>query len=64
VPFAAVHVLPDAAQRARCVAAMRVFGAPYSLMLRELDSVGMYDTAAEAKGKVFVSTFVQSRTGC
>ena len=56
VPFAAVHVLPDAAQQARCVAAMRVFGAPYSLMLRELDSVGMYDTAAEAMGKVFVST--------
>jgi len=56
VPFAAAHVLPDAAQQARCVAAMRAFGAPYSLMLRELDSVGMYDTAAETMGKVFVST--------
>jgi N-alpha-acetyl-L-2,4-diaminobutyrate deacetylase len=56
VPFAAAHVLVDAAQQARCVAAMRAFGAPYSLMLRELDSVGMYDTAAETLGKVFVST--------
>jgi len=56
VPFAAVHAVPDARQQARCAAAMRAFGAPYSLVLRELDSVGMYDTAAEAMGKVFVST--------
>ena len=56
VPFAAVHVLPDASQQARCWAAMRAFGAPYSLTLRELDSVGMYDTAAESMSKVFVST--------
>ena len=56
VPFAAAHVLPDKAQQARCVAAMEAFGAPYSLMLLELDSVGMYDTAAEEMGKVFVST--------
>jgi N2-acetyl-L-2,4-diaminobutanoate deacetylase len=35
VPFAAVHVLPDAGQQARCEAAMRAFGVPYSLMLRE-----------------------------
>src|SRR5262249_50753249 len=56
LPFAAVHALPDASQQARCVAAVRAFGAPYSLMLRELDSVGMYDTAAESMGKVFVST--------
>lgn len=56
VPFAAAHVLPDKAQQARCVAAMEAFAAPYSVMLRELDSVGMYDTAAEELGKVFVST--------
>lgn len=56
VPFAAAHVLPDKAQEARCVAAMQAFGAPYSLMLVELDAVGMYDTAAEDLGKVFVST--------
>ena len=56
LPFAAAHVLPDAAQQARCVAAMAAFSAPYSMMLREIDDVGMYDTAAEAMGKVFVST--------
>ncbi|NKJ49856.1 N-alpha-acetyl diaminobutyric acid deacetylase DoeB [Burkholderia sp. SG-MS1] len=56
VPFAAIHLLPDAAQQARCEAAMRAFGAPYSMRMLELDSVGLYDTAAEDAGKVFVST--------
>jgi N2-acetyl-L-2,4-diaminobutanoate deacetylase len=56
VPFAAIHVLDDKAQQARCEAAMRAFGAPYSLQLLELDSVGMFDTAVEEAGKVFVST--------
>src|SRR5206468_2122529 len=56
VPFAAVHQLDDKQQQARCEAAMRAFGAPYSMMMRELDSVGMFDTAAESAGKVFVST--------
>lgn len=56
VPFAAVHVLEDKDQQASCVAAMQAFGAPYSMMMRELDSVGLYDTAAEEMGKVFVTT--------
>ncbi len=56
VPFAAAHILPDKGQQARCVAAMQAFNAPYSMMLVELDSVGMYDSAAEEMGKVFVST--------
>ncbi len=56
VPFAATHVLPDKAQEKRCVDAMKAFAAPYSMMLLELDSVGMYDTAAEDLGKVFLST--------
>ncbi|MGH8781999.1 N(2)-acetyl-L-2,4-diaminobutanoate deacetylase DoeB [Paraburkholderia sp.] len=56
VPFAAIHVLPDAAQQARCEAAMRAFGAPYSMRMLELDSVGLFDTAVEEAGKVFVST--------
>ncbi|MGF6607563.1 N-alpha-acetyl-L-2,4-diaminobutyrate deacetylase [Paraburkholderia sp. WSM4175] len=56
VPFAAIHVLPDAIQQARCEAAMRAFGAPYSMRMLELDSVGLYDTAVEEAGKVFVST--------
>lgn len=56
VPFAAAHVLPDKNQQAHCVAAMQAFAAPYSMLLLEQDNVGMYDTAAEAMGKVFVST--------
>ena len=56
LPFAAIHVLEDKAQQARCAAAMHAFNAPYSMTLLELDSVGMFDTAAEAAGKVFVST--------
>jgi N-alpha-acetyl-L-2,4-diaminobutyrate deacetylase len=56
VPFAAAHVLPDKTQQARCVGAMEAFNAPYSMMLLEIDAAGMYDTAAEEMGKVFVST--------
>ncbi|MBS1269716.1 MAG: N-alpha-acetyl-L-2,4-diaminobutyric acid deacetylase [Gammaproteobacteria bacterium] len=56
VPLAAAHVLEDKSQQDACVAAMRAFNAPYSAMLLELDSMGMYDTAAEEMGKVFVST--------
>jgi N-alpha-acetyl-L-2,4-diaminobutyrate deacetylase len=56
VPFAAAHILEDKTQQAACVAAMQAFNAPYSVMLLEIDSVGMYDTAAEELGKIFVST--------
>lgn len=56
LPLAAAHVLGDKDQQARCVAAMEAFGAPYSMMLLELDAAGMYDSAAEAMGKVFLST--------
>jgi N2-acetyl-L-2,4-diaminobutanoate deacetylase len=56
VPFCCAHRLPDSGQERACVAAMQAFGAPYSMMLLEIDSVGMYDTAAEAMGKVFIST--------
>lgn len=56
VPFAAAHVLDDPAQQARCIAAMDAFNAPFSMTLREIDAVGMYDTAVEALGKTFIST--------
>ena len=56
IPFAAAHVLENKPQQAACVAAMHAFNAPYSVMLLEIDSVGMYDTAVENMGKVFVST--------
>jgi len=54
--FAAVHRLEDKKQEARGVAAMHAFNAPYSMTLLEIDSVGMFDTAVESQGKVFVST--------
>jgi len=56
VPFCAAHVLEDKAQEEKCVAAMRAFNAPFSMMLLEVDATGMYDTAAEEMGKVFIST--------
>jgi len=56
LPFAASHVLGDKALEAKCVAARDAFNAPFSLAMREIDAVGMYDTAAEDMGKVFVST--------
>jgi len=56
LPFAACHRLPDKAQEARCIAAMKAFGAPYGLLMLEIDAVGMLDSAVEALGKVFVTT--------
>lgn len=56
VCLAASHVLDDKDQQERCAAARDAFGAPYSLSMREIDSAGMYDDAAEALGKTFVTT--------
>lgn len=56
LPFAAAHYLDDPVQQAACVAAVTAFNAPYTLMLREIDNVGMYDTEVESQGKVFVTT--------
>ncbi|KAA0968098.1 N-alpha-acetyl diaminobutyric acid deacetylase DoeB [Aureimonas fodinaquatilis] len=56
VPFAAAHILPDKTQEEAGFAAVAAFGAPYSMRMLEIDAVGMYDTAAETMGKVFVTT--------
>ncbi|MET0745755.1 MAG: succinylglutamate desuccinylase/aspartoacylase family protein, partial [Microvirga sp.] len=56
LPYAAAHALPDAEQERRCFAAVAAFSAPFSMRMIEIDAVGMYDTAAEAMGKVFVTT--------
>jgi len=57
VPYAACHRLPhDPALETRCAAAMQAFNAPYSMVMLELDAVGMIDTEAEARGKLFVTT--------
>ena len=56
LPFAAYHELEDNNQQQACEAATLAFAAPYYLSLIEIDASGMYDTQAEALGKVFVST--------
>jgi len=56
LPFCCAHVLDDKEQQSRCIAAMKAFNAPHSVMLLEIDAVNMYDTAAEKMGKVFIST--------
>ncbi|MEE4187822.1 MAG: N(2)-acetyl-L-2,4-diaminobutanoate deacetylase DoeB, partial [Roseobacter sp.] len=56
LPFAASHVLEDKEQEARCRAARDAFNAPFSVEMREIDALGMYDDAAERMGKIFVTT--------
>ena len=56
IPFACAHTLDDKQQESDCMAAMQAFNAPYSMKLLEIDNVGMYDTAVEEQGKIFVST--------
>lgn len=56
LPWCAAHVLPDKAQEKAAFAAVEAFAAPWSVKMLEIDTVGMYDTAAEAMGKVFVTT--------
>ena len=56
LPFCCAHVLKDKEQQAQCIAAMKAFNAPHSVMLLEIDAANMYDTAAENMGKIFIST--------
>lgn len=56
LPAATAHFQTDKTREQACLAAMKAFGAPYSMMLLEIDGAGLYDTAAEDMGKVFIST--------
>ncbi|MDF1609274.1 N(2)-acetyl-L-2,4-diaminobutanoate deacetylase DoeB [Hoeflea sp. YIM 152468] len=56
IPFASAHVLENKDQQAACVAAVEAFNAPYSMIMLEIDNVGMYDTSVEDQGKTFVTT--------
>jgi N-alpha-acetyl-L-2,4-diaminobutyrate deacetylase len=56
LPFCAAHILPDKAQEAKAFSLVSAFGAPWSMKMLEIDAVGMYDTAAEEMGKVFITT--------
>lgn len=55
-PTTVIHELADAGRMARTRAAAAAFAAPYCLVLRELDSVGMLDSAVEGMGRLFIST--------
>ena len=56
LPFCAAHILTDKVQEAKAFDLVRAFGAPWSMKMLEIDAVGMYDTAAEEMGKVFITT--------
>ena len=67
-PCTVLHKLEDSEQQKKTLLAAKNFGAPVSLVLQELDSKGMLDTAVENTGKIFLSTelggggFVSPRT--
>jgi N2-acetyl-L-2,4-diaminobutanoate deacetylase len=56
LPFCAAHILSDKEQERKSFELVEAFGAPWSMKMLEIDAVGMYDTAAEEMGKVFVTT--------
>ncbi|WP_455274353.1 N(2)-acetyl-L-2,4-diaminobutanoate deacetylase DoeB [Rhizobium herbae] len=56
LPFCAAHILPNKVQEERSFELVDAFSAPYSMKMLEIDAVGMYDTAAEEMGKVFITT--------
>ncbi|OHZ01929.1 N(2)-acetyl-L-2,4-diaminobutanoate deacetylase DoeB [Salinicola sp. MIT1003] len=56
VPFAAAHRLDDLTQENASLAGAVAFGAPYAMMMFELDATKLYDTAVESQGKTFVTT--------
>ena len=67
-PCTVLHKLEDSEQQKKTLLAAKSFAAPVSLVLQELDSKGMLDTAVEDSGKIFLSTelggggFVSPRT--
>lgn len=56
LPYCAAHRLPDKEQERKSFELVEAFAAPYSMAMLEIDAVGMYDTAAEEMGKVFITT--------
>jgi N2-acetyl-L-2,4-diaminobutanoate deacetylase len=56
IPFGASHVLDDPEQQRQALEGAKAFGAPYAMMMFELDASALFDTAVESQGKVFVAT--------
>jgi N-alpha-acetyl-L-2,4-diaminobutyrate deacetylase len=55
LPFCAAHILPNKDQEAEGFRLVEAFGGPYSVKMLEIDAVGMFDTAAEEMGKIFLT---------
>jgi N-alpha-acetyl-L-2,4-diaminobutyrate deacetylase len=56
IPFGASHVLDDPEQQRSALEGAKAFGAPYAMMMFELDAAALFDTAVESQGKIFVAT--------
>ncbi|MDA0144229.1 N(2)-acetyl-L-2,4-diaminobutanoate deacetylase DoeB [Vibrio sp. RW] len=56
VPFAAAHRLDNLDQEETCILGAKLFGAPYTMILLEMDTTSLYDTTVESQGKIFVTT--------
>jgi N-alpha-acetyl-L-2,4-diaminobutyrate deacetylase len=56
LPYCAAHLRSDKALEAKGFAAVAAFAAPWSMKMLEIDAVGMFDTAAEEMGKLFITT--------
>ncbi|MBR2515271.1 MAG: succinylglutamate desuccinylase/aspartoacylase family protein, partial [Halomonas sp.] len=56
LPFGASHVLDDKKQQQSALEGAKAFGAPYAMVMFELDAEKLFDTACERQGKVFVAT--------
>ncbi len=54
LPYASMHHLDDADHFQRTYDAMRAFGAPFSLLIREFSGPGLLDYEVESRGKVFL----------
>ncbi len=56
LPFAAAHRLENPQQEKASILGAKLFGAPYTMIMLEMDATSLYDTAVESQGKVFVTT--------
>ncbi len=55
-PCVIMHHLEDKARHEKTLDALKAFGAPLGIVIRELDDSGQLDTFVEQSGKLFLST--------
>ena len=56
IPFGASHILENPEQQRQALEGAKAFGAPYAMMMFELDAASLFDTVVEEQGKIFVAT--------